>query len=1052
VTSQVRSELVTRLKVDLFGPDAPDEEIQDLPSDRYLTGILFPQQTEVPEEEQEELETVETDGKEQAESDAAGLFLASRPASAGFSFAVDATTEASPQVTFEMNCGVYDRLTAEGTSGTSAGGKVAGWKRRSIKQTVAVTLLPGEQRHQVPGVDGLELYVRAVRDGTKWTVTSTLINRNTSAGSRVDDEVRTFFQVRLAARCAAGARFAPRPSRRHATDEDGRIAELIYRDAREFAVGHTCSVEWQVGEAGEVASIGTTWLPEATVHLMSADGDPCFGVLRSDQMIQPLSAGWLATASDADLATGLGRLIQAYRVWLDGQARRIPTLPAQLRDQANRNIKTCEDGAARMEGGVQLLATNASCRAAFRLAQQAIVIQRRWTRKDKDLVWRPFQLGFQLLVLESLALPEHPDRAVMDLLWFPTGGGKTEAYLALTAFILFLRRLRQENPDDGDGVAVLMRYTLRLLTIQQFQRASALILACEHLRRGRERPAAVARTRLGEVPFAIGLWVGGGATPNTFDDARKALTGQGGDCTPAQLVDCPCCHSRLVWSADSRQEQVGVRCRSQKCEFAAAGESLPVWTVDSDIYRQQPALVIATVDKFAQIARKPETTRLFGLGPSPKAAPDLVIQDELHLISGPLGTLTGIYETGVDMLCARGAIRAKIIGSTATIRRATEQIKALFDRSTYQFPPPCIDSSNSGFAVEDRKTPGRAYIGVSSVGRSPKFTLQAACASLLQSAEAVQATPDERDPYWTLVTYFNSLRELGGAVVLMLDDVPASVQTFSRRRGDAKRRKVSEPVELTSRVGSKDIPETLKNLLRPCAGGDAVDVLLASNMISVGVDIPRLGLMVVNGQPKTMAEYIQATSRVGREKPGLVLVVENHGRVRDRSNFETFPTWHSTVYREVEATSVTPFASRARDKALPAVLVAMTRHLVEGMMDSPGLDANSVARLRPVIDELNRRVASVMPTEAKGVADKLRALLDEWVNRGDLEKYWDDTGKRGTLLMSAEQVAAFGARGIVKRAWAAPNSMREVEPGTPYRLKEGLKAVADGQAGDADGQ
>jgi hypothetical protein len=1053
MTPDCRSELVERLRTDLLGPDDEGEQITDMPSDRYLTGILFPQKTEIPGEEQEELQATQSsggsDGGDDGELDAAGLFLGARPASAGFSFAVESQGAGPPELDFLVSCGTYARLESNGGEGAS-GVAVTGWKRTAHSCAVPAKLSPGESWRDA-GLDGLRLYLRIAVTGTLWTVTATLVNTNESSGSKSDDEARSFFQIGLTARCRPGTRFAPRPSRRHATDDDGKVAELIYRDSREYAVGHTCSVEWKMDGGGQVETISTSWIPEATVFSMSAAGDSCFDVLRKEGTTRPLSASWLATAGDKELVAGLRLLVNSYSGWVESQQRRVPSLPAELQDRGRKNVEICREGANRMLSSIALLEKDAASRTAFRLAQQAIVIQRRWVRKEEDLTWRPFQLGFQLLALESLAVPGHPGRQTMDLLWFPTGGGKTEAYLALTAFILMLRRLRGTSADEGRGVAVLMRYTLRLLTIQQFQRASALILACEYLRRGRERPPPASSATLGTVPFAIGLWVGGGATPNSFDDARTALNGQGGGSTPRQLVDCPCCSGQLAWTADPRAKKILVECRGKSCQFAATGKSLPVWTVDSDVYAEQPSLVIATVDKFAQITRNPSTAALFGLAPLARA-PDLIIQDELHLISGPLGTLTGIYETAIDFLCTRGAVRPKIIGSTATIRRASEQIRGLFDRDTFQFPPPCIDASNSGFAVEDRKAPGRRYVGISTVGRSPKFTLQASCASLLQGVEASTRPVTEKDPYWTLVAYFNSLRELGGAVVLMLDDVPASVQMYARRHGDARRRNVGEPVELTSRAGSDEIPEILKDLLRDCSGGDAVDVLLASNMISVGVDIPRLGVMVVNGQPKTIAEYIQSTSRVGREKPGLVVTVENHGRVRDRSHFETFATWHETLYREVEATSVTPFASRARDKALPAVLVGMARHLVSGMMGNPRLDAATVARMQPILEEIKRRAASVATAESAGVAAKLRVLIEQWSSRKDLTEYWKDNEDTATLLMSAEQVAAFGAQGVAKRAWAAPNSMREVEPGTPYQLKERISGGPTGTGGASDGQ
>jgi hypothetical protein len=782
---------------------------------------------------------------------------------------------------------------------------------------------------------------------------------------------------------------------------------------------------------------------------MSVEGDEEFKTLNRDQAFRPLSAAWLASSDDASLASGLRLLTAAYGSWIDKQEKGIASLPAKLRAQATTNIVTCRDGLHRMNGSINLLASDPRAAHAFRLAQKAMVIQRKWTKKKPDLIWRPFQLGFQLLSLESLATPSHPHRSVMDLLWFPTGGGKTEAYLALTGFILFYRRLQPgAAPDDGDGVAVLMRYTLRLLTIQQFQRAAALVLACEHIRRGKQRPAAEKELALGDVPFSIGLWVGGGATPNDFGTAKQALAGAQSNSTPRQLVNCPACESKLAWVAYDADESIRGLCRNATCELASGGQHLPVWTVDSDVYRERPSLVIATVDKFAQLARKVQTGALFGLDRPGRRAPDLIIQDELHLISGPLGTITAVYEVAVDFLCSRGAIRPKIIGSTATIRRAADQILALFDRKAYQFPPACIDARNSGFAVEDKSAPGRCYVGLTTVGRSPKFTLQATCGSLLQAGLAPGTTPPARDPYWTLVTYFNSLRELGGAVVLMMDDVTASIEQYARRRGEGPRQ-ISEPVELTSRVPSSEIPNKLDELLVTCSSAEAVDVLLASNMISVGVDVPRLGLMVVNGQPKTMSEYIQATSRVGREHPGLIVALYNHARVRDRSHFETFPNWHANLYREVEATSVTPFASRARDKVFPALLVALARHMVTGMATGFQLTPARRSLMAPVVAEITRRAGNIAKAEVAGVADKLRALLDEWENRNDLKDYWQDNGKVGTLLMSAEQFAAFGAEGILKRAWPAPNSMREVEPGTPYRLKS-TKAIRDLASKDGD--
>ncbi|HZQ47021.1 MAG TPA: helicase-related protein, partial [Verrucomicrobiae bacterium] len=500
------------------------------------------------------------------------------------------------------------------------------------------------------------------------------------------------------------------------------------------------------------------------------------------------------------------------------------------------------------------------------------------------------------------------------------------------------------------------------------------------------------------------------------------------------IRECPCCGKKLKKVKDD--SIYAVECVGPNCDLGKMKQPLPIWTVDQDVYRVLPSMVIGTVDKFAQIARNPDTGRLFGLG-TPHHPPDLIIQDELHLISGPLGTIAGLYEVAVDEFCATKGSRPKIIGSTATIKMADRQVRDLFDRGVYQFPPPGIDATNSCFAVKDNKKIGRLYLGVTTAGRSAKFALQAVCASLLQGAGSPKIPETERDDYWTLVNYFNSMRELGGAHVLMLDDVPKSMDEYAGRRGE-ERRQIEEPAELTSRRSQAEIPQVLKQLKQTWKkqGNDAQDVLLSTNMISVGVDIPRLGLMVVNGQPKAISEYIQATSRVGRDRvPGLVVTMFNNNKPRDRSHYETFTTWHGTLYRDVEPTSVTPFAPRARDKALRAVLVAIVRHLVPQMAGGPNLTSANRTLVEARMQALVTRADHVDPEEKNDLDQALRILLDEWEHRGSIQYYWYDKQPKKTLLMSAEKVAALRAVGKDGHgAWAAPNSMRDVEPDTEFRL------------------
>jgi hypothetical protein len=662
--SVFRDELVERLRLDLMGPTAPDEVIEDRPTDRYMTGILYPQETSISVEEDDELGVAGSDD-EAAVEEAVPLISTMKPSSAGISFSVEG---AAPAVQARVRCGIY-RL--EGGDKTDP--NTRRWRRTALEATVPLALEPGvtEESLEGHGIAGLKLYAQvSSADPGRRNVTVALVNLQSRGETRTESEERTFFQIELEARPSPGTAFVARPSRKHAIDDDGRAAELIYRDAQEIATGHTCAAGWDTTD-GVVDAVRTAWLPSAVVPAVSPLGDKSFASITASTK---LDAEWLASAPVPALVAALRELVAAYQAWIEENRGRVSSLPQALQGQAASHLGECEQGVSRMLLSIQAVETQPTVRRAFQLSQRAMDVQRRWTEK-KPLTWRPFQLGFQLLVLAGLADRHHSDREVMDLLWFPTGGGKTEAYLALTAFTLFIRRLHAKAPDDGAGVAVLMRYTLRLLTVQQFQRAAAMVLACEHLRR------SDAEGGLGAAPLSIGLWVGNSATPGTIDDA---ITGKGG-ATHKQLTSCPCCKGPLDWDFPKRLSRV--RCMgTDPCVLRfPKGEGLPVWTIDEDVYRETPSLLIGTVDKFAQIVRNQKSGSLFARGSS-RMPPDLIVQDELHLISGPLGTVTGLYETAIDELCAQQGTRPKVIGSTATIRRARDQITALFARRAFQFP------------------------------------------------------------------------------------------------------------------------------------------------------------------------------------------------------------------------------------------------------------------------------------------------------------------------------------------------------------------------------
>jgi hypothetical protein len=585
-----------------------------------------------------------------------------------------------------------------------------------------------------------------------------------------------------------------------------------------------------------------------------------------------------------------------------------------------------------------------------------------------------------------------------------------------------------------------MRYTLRLLTAQQFQRASALVLALELIRQNGDLGAD-----LGETPISIGLWVGKSLSPNSRDEARAKLRQLRQDKfapNPFQVLQCPWCgveftnRSKLGYeetrSPVDGERTIGLVCPDTSCAFSSS--TLPVLVVDEDIYASPPTILIGTVDKFAQVAWLEQVARIFGIG-TDAPPPALVIQDELHLISGPLGTIVGLYETAIDRLCSRDGFIHKIIASTATIRRASQQCWDLYCRDTFQFPAQALRAGESYFAFENTSAPGRKYVGVmGNAVKSHQTALVRVCAPLLQGAcYALRYDEDEKraiaDPYGTLVWYFNSLRELGHAATLCAGDIPEFLKGLCHRQGIPyeSRRFIREVVELTSRRSADEIPEILQQLSIPWrmkpTGQPPVDILLATNMIAVGVDVPRLGVIVMSGQPKGTSEYIQASSRVGRSVPGLVVTVYTQTKSRDRSHYERFVSYHQSLYRHVEPTSVTPFSPEARERGVRGVLVALSRLL--GHVDRP----NEVGRKLDVIEEqaeaILARAQEIDSDELPEMRHELREWIDFWKNYAPPEY-----GRMGGTVSEQTLMYPYGGvpdENFQRDAWPVLTSMRNVD-------------------------
>jgi hypothetical protein len=1023
--------------------------------------------------------------------------------------------------------------------------KVKVWRRTPRGGRVRLSLQDGTVKPLVPDTQQQEVRIQGtVRTNMKGErlVTLFLVNGQIEPGTNRDSA--WLFQPQLIVRgssdAAGTAVFLRRPSADAVVDDLERDhLALIYRRRVEFAVGHGVAIhaETAPNDPTRAIEVRTEVIPSYEVPITETPGpDPA----DRPAMRAMVARGWLdmlllADLDRAELEEALRTLVDDYGAWIDEQRTRVGKSIVGYDAPANEALGRCKMTFDRLQTGLKVVISDAKALEAFRFANRAMARQRARgiyalrRRRGEEVAfddidvrsnrsWRPFQLAFLLLAIPSLADPRHTDRtspaeAFADLLWFPTGGGKTEAYLGVAAFAMGVRRLHGvvENLDGGRGLTVIMRYTLRLLTLQQFQRAATLLCAMETIRQEDV-------SKWGPEPFTLGLWVGNKVTPGTTDQSHQAIEAirdkdrsRAGIASPAQLTSCPWCGSEIQPGRDIDVDRVDGRTaiycgdKFSRCEFTKAKSSsnthpgLPVQVVDEEIYHRPPTMLIATVDKFAMMAWRPEVRTLFGkvreecerhglLWPGhdcggghrarrPHAAakvkavravrpPDLIIQDEFHLISGPLGTMVGLYETAVDDLCSwqigEVKIRPKVVASTATVRRAADQVRNVFMRRLAIFPPKALDVEDDFFSIQRsvESKPGRRYMGICSPGSSRPAVLIRTYTAFLTAAQGLFDTFGAlADPYMTLVGYFNSLRELGGMKRLAEDDVQTRsfrVKMSLVERPGLEQRRVGMIAELTSRVSNADIPRYLDQLevpfdgvfdpsagrfisRRPPEAPRPIDVVLATNMLSVGVDVSRLGVMVVNGQPKGTAEYIQATSRVGRAFPGLVAAVLTWARPRDLSHYETFEHYHATFYQHVEAQSVTPFSPRAMDRGLTGTMLAMIRNRFE--LFSPNLGAGALTspsclEMVSTIDSVTERTWEVTEDSAKKgrVTAELKSRADVWVKEAALpgrllvyQKY--GAGPTAYPLLEAPGIRPWSM-------WTVPMSMREVEPGVNLVMEE----------------
>lgn len=1056
--TSAQSVVLDHLRSSYAGPEnGPDEVVTNLPSKQYAVGMLFPAEADNAGVDGQDQPAPADDGFNgrmatdgEVEEPGASVPIAEdwRPSSVAISFVTDL-----PSVSCDLSGGTYRRVEADGPPR---------WRRQPF-QFAQFVLTKDVPTHQLDAAGvPVELGSRWRGAGDGYLVTVHVRVRATATGEDRTDAESMLYQVALGVTPDDQGRIREYDTTK-GFDLDDEAAELRlrYRGRKIYAVGHGMAADWTL-DGDRCTSVRLNPVPSFVVPAVETTGFK--PGTAEGQALRLENLARIDTAPD-EVIGSLDAFVDAFEQWVIRERARADTFEGDDNNVARQIVERSAVARDRMRDAVDMLRSpdHAKLRLAFALGMEAMRLQLRQAALGRGEVeprpaWRPFQLGFLLVALASTMDEKHPDREMVDLIWFPTGGGKTEAYLGLAAIEIFRRRIA--DGFAGGGTAVITRYTLRLLTAQQFQRAASLVCAMELLRRTDLRARSMA-------PFSIGLWVGNDVTPGTRRDAKASLdrlykAARPEEANQFQVEGCPWCGTALLPQARSadrrkygvRQEghDVVIHCPSPSCEFH---DELPVGVVDDQIYEAPPTILLATVDKFARLQFKPDAGRLLGLG-TPYQQPSMIIQDELHLLSGPLGTTVALFDAVFQILLAAAGSRPKIVASTATIRASDDQVRGLYGRPVALYPPSGLDDDRTFFSRPVSSGEGRLYVGLMPQSLSQVSAVVAAAAPLIEIPEVLASASGlsvSRDAYWTAVMYHNSLRELGRTGTLVVDDVNGRLEPRAERLGLPLRRvRADRVLELTSRRGPEELPNDLRELGRGVEESDhAVDVVLSSNMLSVGIDIPRLALMLMVGQPKTTAEYIQATSRVGRGGTrGVVTTLFRSNRARDRSHFETFRGYHEALYRSVEPTSVTPWSVASRKRSLAGAVVALLRNTVSALSPNDGagrLDLDDPAMMRVVshcVEGLAKMIERSDAIEVDDTRNQMWEILRNWDRRARLAR---EAGSKLLYDRSRPDEAALLKRfGQSGEGELVADSMRSVEPNVAVEVRE----PNEGKFGGAD--
>ena len=996
------------------------------------------------------------------------------------------------------------------------------YKRKQVSQEGILTIQDGKinlKEHYISLEDELILLTQVKEKGDFIFFKIILSNENNNKKRGIYGNTLFQLEFRLISDCFESISQSQISS--EFSDEDKNL-NYLYSTIKNYGVGHGVSVSWD-NENEKPQWVGIDFLPKHKLKGVStkfdisslADNEADLQDFNNIFDIWTLSLFNKVNELDnpnPELIQRLKKLPDFYGQWIENKLTEVAG-----NEIGKRNAEKCKEIKKRIDEGIEILLNDKNAWNAFLFANAAFYVQfyhhqkffktNKIFKKHEDWktefgenafpgfedyyertnypdqnefpAWRPFQLAFLLLSVKSFVEPESADRTIVDLIWFPTGGGKTEAYLAVAAFYIFYNRL--VNGTKSSGINVITRYTLRLLTAQQFERTAKIILSCELIRR--QMP-----DKLGEMMFSIGFWAGSGVTPNKVEDFKPGK--------PPIIQQCLCCNSRIdyikkfpkITTQKDKKKQVVVSfefksnrlisiCSNPDCTFgyddeklrlsianfvnkitgptriqndaqydkvlpvvspnskgyftakfkhygveqfpteftlsanddsrietltaikASLNKILPIYIIDEQLYQTPPTFLFGTVDKFARLAWIKEDENKFIRKNNNRIPPGLIIQDELHLLNGSLGSITGLYENVIQELCTseKGGkkIKPKIIASSATVKNVDSQIQELYGRDSIAIFPEYINNTVETFFSNTDKSK-RLYMGICPIGRTLSEAQLRLNAILLYARmkACLKDNSENAHKYWTIINFFHSLREVGQFKTKAFFDIQGDIlpKIHFRHLENVGNRQYLNRVtkclkELTGRIPNSEIKQNLNDLsigfknFEEINEKNVIDLVAATNMIATGLDVTRLNLMIVNRMPSHIAEYIQATSRIGREDEALVLTLLDAANSRDISYFEHFSNFHQAYYRYIEPLSITPYTDSVFDKALFTLMIAYYRVVKEqtNVSLSPENKKEDLSKIRKEFTDL---IASLNTKRAeKDVDTFVEKYLTAWTNK-----------------------------------------------------------------------